>query len=264
MTSRGSARHPAVTKHHHIHSESNKWQAEDQPVIQQWQNTPTYILTGRIDKQRISQSSSSDKIQPHTSWEQEMTSRGSANHPAVTKHNHILAESKGWQAEAQPDIQQWQNTTTYILRARNDKQRISQSSSSDKTQPHTFWEQGMTSRGSARHPSVTKNNHIQAESKEWQAEDQPVIQQWQNTTTYKLRARNDKQRISQTSSSDKPQPHTNSEQGMTNTTSARHSPGINKCPYILKVKEASGILATSHVCIVLLHTTWGNRYHHCS
>src|ERR1700683_3784959 len=120
-----------------------------------------------------------------------MTSRGSAKHPAGTKHNHILAESKECQTEDQPDIQQGQNTTTYILRTRNDKQRISQTSSRDKTQPHTSLAQRMTSRASARHPAGTKHNHIQAESKEWQAEDQPDIQQGQNTTTYLLRARND-------------------------------------------------------------------------
>src|ERR1700735_1034178 len=101
-----------------------------------------------------------------------MTSRGSARHPAGTKHNHIHAESKERQAEDQPDIQQGQNTTTYKLRARNDKQKISQTFRRSKTQPHTCCEQEMTSRGSAD------------------------IQQGQNTTTYKLRARNDKQRIS--------------------------------------------------------------------
>ena len=35
------------------------------------------------------------------------------------------------------NIGQGQNTTTYILGARNDKQRISQTFSRDKTQPHT-------------------------------------------------------------------------------------------------------------------------------
>ena len=209
-------------KKNHIPPECKEWQAEDQPDIQQWQNKTTYILRGKNDKQRISQSSSSDKTQPHTCWEHGMTSRGSASHQALTKHNHIQAESKEWQAEDQPDTQQWQNTTTHWLRARNDKQRINQTSSSDKTQPHTCWEQDMRSRGSARHPSVTKHNHILAKCKEWQAVDQPIMQQWQNTTTYKLRARNDKQRIRQSSISDKTQQHTNSEQGMTSRISASH------------------------------------------
>ena len=35
------------------------------------------------------------------------------------------------------NIGQGQNTTTYKLRARSDKERISQTSSRDKTQPHT-------------------------------------------------------------------------------------------------------------------------------
>ena len=153
MKSRGSARHPAGTKHNHIHAEIKEWQAEDQPDIQQGQNTTTYTLRARNDKQRISQTSSRDKTQPHTSRDWGMTSRGSARHPVGT------------------------NTTTYTLRLRNDKQRISQTSSRDKAQPHTRWEQGMTSRGSARHPAGTKLNHIHAESKEWQAEDQPDIQQ---------------------------------------------------------------------------------------
>jgi hypothetical protein len=113
-----------------------------------------------------------------------MTSRGSARHPAKTKHHHILPESKEWQAEDQPDIQPRQNTTTYSLRARNDKQRISQTSSRDK------------------------HNHIHPESKEWQAEDQPDNLQGKNTTTYKLKARNDKQGISQTFTGHKIQAHT--------------------------------------------------------
>ena len=197
----------------------------------------TYLLKGKNDKQKISQTSSSDKARPHTCWEEGMISRGSARHPSVTKHNHIQAESKEWQAEDQPVMQQWQNTTTYSLRARNDKQRISQTSSSDKTQPHTSWEEGMASRGLARHPAVTKHNHIQAERKEWQAEDQPDIQQGQNTTTYILRARNDNQRISQTSSSNKPQPHTSWEQGMTSRGSARHPVVTNHNHILAESKE---------------------------
>jgi hypothetical protein len=90
MTSRGSARHPAETKHNHILPESK-----------------------------------------------EMTSRGLARHSSGTKQNYIQAESKERQAEYQPDIQQGQNPTTYWLRARNDQQRISHTFSMDKTQPHT-------------------------------------------------------------------------------------------------------------------------------
>ena len=39
--------------------------------------------------------------------------------------------------EIKKNIGQGQNSTTYILRARNDKQRISQTLSKDKTRPHT-------------------------------------------------------------------------------------------------------------------------------
>jgi hypothetical protein len=84
----------------------------------------------------------------------------------LAKHNHILAESKELQTEDQSDIHWQQNTTTYILRAKNDRQRISQTFNMNKTQTHTPCEQEMTDRGSARHSSGTKHNHILAESKE--------------------------------------------------------------------------------------------------
>jgi hypothetical protein len=39
--------------------------------------------------------------------------------------------------QIEQNIEQGQNTTTYFLRPRNDKQRISQTPSRKKTQPHT-------------------------------------------------------------------------------------------------------------------------------
>ena len=99
---------------------------------------PTVTETRQI-KQNVKQGG---KKQPHTSWEGGMRSRGSDRHPAGTKKN------------------------TYLLKAKDDKQKIRQTSSSDKTRPHTSWEERMTSNGSARHPAVTKHNHILPESKE--------------------------------------------------------------------------------------------------
>jgi hypothetical protein len=67
-----------------------------------------------------------------------MTSRGSAGYSAGTKHKHIQADGKQRPAGDEQDIQQAQNTNTYMLMASKDQQRMSQIFSRHKTQSHTL------------------------------------------------------------------------------------------------------------------------------
>ena len=109
----------AGTKYNHIHSDGKQRPAEDKQDIQQAQKTITYFLMASKDQQRISWIFSRHKTQSHTSWWQAKTSRGSAGYSAGTKHNHIPSDGKQRPAEDEQDIQQAQNTITYLLWANN-------------------------------------------------------------------------------------------------------------------------------------------------